>query len=260
MKTVRYNGHSITLYDSIVDLPIWRFQLYTRHLVIDSGIGSDLADIDTRMSDLRSLIQKDPNDAIRQTVNLQQALHFAMSNVSPKMFAFVVLIHKIDGRELTDDQFSEEGMTEIIRELSRKRATYRMICDWLAEFKKKMESEFEHFFPGLMDNSRIKEFYARLRQRTLLVLRSVQEAKKEYQQQIEKIDQTLSRNVKPRVFHGPQGIEVQMTKEFESTLVLLSQHGVHSQPRSMTTLAYYQALEIIKDQSKKAKKVNGKSN
>ena len=253
MKTIKWNGHNVVINDSIQSLPIWRFQLYTKYMVIDSGIGSDLADIDTKLSDLRALIQKDANDAIRQTVNIQQALHFAMGNVSPKMSAFVVLMESINGDQLTDDDLTDEGIQRIIRRLSRQRFSFSMLTDALSVFKKKMETEFEGFFPGVMDNSRVKEFYARLRQRTLLVLRSIRDGANKYKEQIEKIDHALTRNTKPRVFHGPKGLEVQMTKEFEATLVLLSQNKVAPDPRRMTTLAYYQALEVIKNQNKPKK-------
>lgn len=250
MKTEKYNRHTLTLYDSITELPIWRFQLYTKYMVMASGIGSDLNDIDTKLSDLRALIQKNPNDALRQAVNLQQALHFAMGNVSPQMYAFVVLLHRVDGREITDDDLTTEGMDRIIRQLSVKRFSFKALQESLTGFKKKMESEFGTYFPGVMDNSRTKEFYARLRQRTLLVLRSIQDSTADIEKQIERIDNALTKNMKPRVFHGPKSLEIQMTKEFESTLVLLSQHGVASEPRNMTTLAYYQALEVIKNQNK----------
>lgn len=250
MKVINYNRHKITLYDSITELPIWRFQLYTKYLILASGIGSSLADIDNKFSDLRVLMKDSPNDALRLTVNLQQALHFAIQNVSPQMMAFVVLIHKIDGREVVDDDLTEDGIKRIIKELSVKRFSFQALQDALSGFKKKIETEFSNYFPGLMDNSRMKEFYARLRQRTLLVLRSVQEAKEEYAQQIKQIDKAFLQSNKPRIFHGSSGMEVQMAKEFESTLVLLSQHGAVSSPRNMTTLAYYQALEVIKQQNK----------
>jgi hypothetical protein len=250
MHTIKYNGHKIEMYDSIQSLPIWRFQEYNKYMVVESGIGSDLEAIDTSLTALRSLISQDPNAAIRKTVNYQQSLHFIMQNVSPKMAAFFMLVNKIDGEKVTDDELTDEGITELIRKLSRNGFGIGLLDSFLELFKKKIEREFEQFFPGMIDNGKVKEFYAKLRQRTLLVLQSVRHDREEIKEQIERIDKSLTTNVKPRIFHGAQGVEVQMTKEFESTLVLLRQHNAAGEPRKLTTLSYYQALEVIKEQNK----------
>jgi hypothetical protein len=146
MKTIHHNGHRVELYDSIQELPIWRFQLYNRYMVIDAGIGSDLADIDTKLNDLRTLIQSDPAAAIQQSVNLQQALHFAMSKVNPRMNAFAVLIHKIDGQTLREDDLTDEGIVKILRQLSQNRLSIAALTEFLAGFKKKWRRSSSSFF------------------------------------------------------------------------------------------------------------------
>jgi hypothetical protein len=120
-----------------------------------------------------------------------------------------------------------------------------------------METEFEFFFPGVVDNAKTKSFYANLRRRTLLVLRSIQEQSEAMQEQIAQIDSMIQRKMKPKTFGGSKGIEVQMIKEFESTLVLLRQHNVANEPRHLSTLAYYQALEVVKQQQKQQERVHG---
>ena len=49
MKTVQIKGMDVELYNSIEDLPIMRFHKYNKMLLIDAGIGSDLADFDRHM-------------------------------------------------------------------------------------------------------------------------------------------------------------------------------------------------------------------
>ena len=46
MKTVLINNKKVELYDSIEDLPIIRFHKYNKMLLVDAGVGSDLADFD----------------------------------------------------------------------------------------------------------------------------------------------------------------------------------------------------------------------
>jgi len=256
MKTITYKGHTLEMYDSIQDLPIWRFQEYNKFTVVASGIGSDLEDIDSGMSALRGRIKTEPSEAIKQTVNIQQALHFIMGNISPKMSAFCVLVYKMDGVLITDDDLTDTGINRMIKRLSKTRLSMALLSTFLTSFKKKVEREFEQFFPGIANNGKTKDFYAKLRQRTVLVLQGVQG--RNTAADVAKIDKDLLSKSKPKEFHGPNGIEVQMTKEFEATLVILQQQHASSQPRKLTTLAYYQALEVVKDQNKqKLKAANG---
>ena len=46
MKTVQIKGMNVEIYDSIEDLPILRFHKYNKMLLVDAGVGSDLADFD----------------------------------------------------------------------------------------------------------------------------------------------------------------------------------------------------------------------
>ncbi len=55
-------------------------------------------------------------------------------------------------------------------------------------------------------------------------------------------------------FFGANGLEGQMKRGFEKSAALLQQHGVSNDPYKLTTLAYYEALEVVKEQIKKSKK------
>ena len=171
-----------------------------------------------------------------------------MSNTSPEMNSFVVMIHKLNGRELTD--MTDQGVKDIIAELGSKRLAIGVIKDFLVSVKKKLDFELETFFPGLIDSPNTKEFYIRLKKRTLLVLETVFGSSDELSDQIKAIDKFLISSFKPRNYQGTNGIEVQMMKGFEETCVMLAQQGVSANPRNMTTLSFYQALETIKQQIK----------
>ena len=49
MKREVINNHIVILYDSIDELPIIRFHKYNKYMLIDSGIGSDLNDINVHI-------------------------------------------------------------------------------------------------------------------------------------------------------------------------------------------------------------------
>lgn len=63
----------------------------------------------------------------------------------------------------------------------------------------------------------------------------------------------------PKTFSGRQSEEVRFIKGFEEAVVYLSQHSPRD-PKKMTVLEFYQALETIKKQLKRNKKLNGQPN
>lgn len=256
MVKVKFNGHVIEMYDSIQELPITRFQMYNLNLLIDGGIGGDLSAFDGKCNSIRRLMKKDIKLADQEISNLQQNLRFIMSKTSPEMNSFVVMIHKLDGREILDEDLTEEGIKDIILELGQKRLTITKIREFLLGAKKKIDFEIETFFPGMTDNGKTKEFYSGLKKRSLLVLKTITDFSHEIEEQIAAIDDFLLSSIKPKNYHGASGLEVQMMKGFEETCVILSQHNVSGNPRSMTTLSFYQSLETVKDQIKARKRKN----
>ncbi len=253
MNKIKWNQHTVIIDDSIEDLPITRFNLYNLNLMKDAGIGSDLQDFDKRVYRVLELMKTDYAKGAKELINMQQAVHFVMKNVSPKMLAFVALIRKIDGREITDTDLSEEGCQDIINELGQKRFTIRMLKDHLFKAKKKIDSEFNIFFPDITSTPAVKQFYSSLLQRSLLLCRSIQYGFKPFEQQIQTIDFNLFDSIKPRVFSGQKGVEVTTIKGFEKTCAILQQNDIE-RPRSMTTLAYYEALAVVKAQIKQKMK------
>ncbi len=49
MKKVKLNGHKVVIYDSIDELPIVRFHKYSKMLLVDAGVGSDINDCDAHI-------------------------------------------------------------------------------------------------------------------------------------------------------------------------------------------------------------------
>ena len=67
MKTVQIKGMSVEIYDSIEDLPILRFHKYNKMLLVDAGVGSDLADFDRHIEKaIRYAASTTPNLAIAE--------------------------------------------------------------------------------------------------------------------------------------------------------------------------------------------------
>ena len=80
MKTVLINNKKVELYDSIEDLPIIRFHKYNKMLLVDAGVGSDLADFDRHIEKaIRYAAGTKPDLAIAELQNLRQNVYFVQS-------------------------------------------------------------------------------------------------------------------------------------------------------------------------------------
>lgn len=81
---------------------------------------------------------------------------------------------------------------------------------------------------------------------------------KDKEAEIAEVDDTIFEMYKPKSFSGKESLEVKFIKRFEETCVFLAQH-VPIDPKRMTVLEFYQALETINKGVKKNKRLNGKS-
>jgi len=251
VKTLKYNGHKIRYFDSIIDLPIRRFQLYNLYVAMDSEIGSDVDQFDQKALRLSKLIATDPKAAQLLLANMRQSIRFIMGNISPKMKAFAVLVYSIDGEPVEESDLAGDGIEAIIDRLNKRRFSFGMLVEALKSVKKNFSREFETFFPSTFDDARTKEVYTRLKERAKLILQTITGTVQDAGKRIEELEEYILTAIKPRQFAGKDGAEVQALKRFEETCIFLAQQGVSDNPRAMTTLAFYQALDLLQQQAKK---------
>lgn len=69
------------------------------------------------------------------------------------------------------------------------------------------------------------------------------------QSEIEEITNLLLTFAKPSIFFGPDSLEIQYDKQFESMCLMLSQK-LNVKPKTFTVLEYYNAFEYLKEQAK----------
>ena len=93
MKTLKLAGKTIEVYDDIENLPVTRFHKYNKMLLVDAGIGSDIADFDKHISRIAAFLAKNDNkQAITELENIRQNVYFIQSGVSPRNLAFAILV------------------------------------------------------------------------------------------------------------------------------------------------------------------------
>lgn len=139
MITERLHGHKLVIYNGIDELPMERFFVYNRMMLIDSGIGSDLESVTTHLSKAIHYVSVNDGDkAIKQLSNLQNTLFFITKNITPKYMAFAALLHSIDGKPITD--LSDENLTNVVNRISSWGTKKNVIDKLLEAVKKKFKT------------------------------------------------------------------------------------------------------------------------
>lgn len=249
MRTEKIAGYTVQLYDSIEDLPIRRFHKFNKYLLVDSGIGSDIEDINAHIHRVSLFMDSDMDSAKRELENLRQSLFMVSEETNLKHLAFVLLIHSIDGKEVTD--ISEEGAKAIVEKLgSEKRGVISRI---FTAIKKKVELELSLYFPGNMEDSTIKEYYDKLKRRTQLILDSITKGV-DISKELKEIDAFLLSLVKPKVFTGKESEEILYDKRFEKINMVLRQEVPGLDVGSMSVMEYFTAMEHIKNKARNTRK------
>lgn len=251
MKTLKLAGKTIEVYDDIENLPVTRFHKYNKMLLVDAGIGSDIADFDKHISRIAAFLAKNDNkQAITELENIRQNVYFIQSGVSPRNLAFAVLVKSIDGKPC--DDLSDEGLKKIVDMFDD--VPYKDLAASIEAVKKKIDRELQIYFPRLFDDATVKEYYDQLKRRTVLILQTIIDggSQPEREKEIDDITAELITYFNPKSFSGSDSVEIEQDKQFEKMCLMLSQH-LHTAPKNMSVLAYYNAFEYIKEMVKDLK-------
>lgn len=252
MKTITLAGKRIELYESIEELPIVRFHKYNKMLLVDAGCGSDLSDFDKHIEKaIQYAKSKTPALAVTELENLRQNVYFVQQNISPKLLSFAVLVKSVN--DMSCDDISDEGLKktcELLQDI-----TVKDFAAAFAAVKKKIDDELQTYFPSLFDDARLKEYYDILKQRTILILKTIidGQATEKEEKEIKDITSELITYFHPQTFAGNKSVEIAHDKQFEKMCLILSEN-LHVSPKKMTTLEYYNAFEYINELAKKQKK------
>ncbi len=245
MITKNINGHIVKIYDSIEELPIINFQKYNKFMLIDSVIGSDIADIDVSILKVLKYIQQGDIDmAVKQLDNMRNAMHLVAQEISPKYLAFTALLAEIDGKPITD--VSDSNLRSILEVLNTERKSF--IDAILQQFKKKIDVELGTYFPKSQNSAYIKELYSKLKNRVILELDGILNDICDYEA-IDRIDTDLLLSSKPKVFSGPDSFEIKNDKQFNELCLTISK-SLNVDVKKLTVFEFYNAIEYIEKNNK----------
>ena len=252
MVTAKIGKHTVEFYDTIEELPIVRFHKYQKLLLVDAGIGSDIAAFDQRIEKTRRfLMAGKPEQAQQELENMRQCVFLIQSGVNPKHRAFAALVTKIDGQDCTDiGDDALAAITEKLNDVPESELTAQ-----LEAVKKKIDGELTLYFPALFNDSDVKEYYDILRKRTLEILNGIvagidDPAGAEI---VDKLTTALITYSNPKMFTGSDGVEIQFERQFENLCLVLSEQ-LHVEPKKYSVLEFYNAFDFVKERAKQAEK------
>lgn len=238
--------HNVEMYDNIEELPIKRFHAYNKMLLIDAGIGGDLADFDTHCTKVMAYIQARKNEqAIQEMQNLRQNVYMMQKGIAPKMLAFACLVKSIDDKRC--DDITESGLQSVVAQLED--ATTKEITTSLEAVKKKIDETLRLYFPKIFDNAEEKEYYDILKKRTAIILDGIAKNNKKNEKELSDITNSLLTYNTPQNFAGAESVEIKFDKNFERMCATISQY-LHADPKKYTVLEFYNAFEYVKDLAK----------
>lgn len=246
--TIQIGQHTVEIFDAIDTLPMLRFHAYNKMLLIDAGVGSDLADFDNHIEKaMRFCRANKPELATQELDNMRQNVYFIQSGISPKYLAFCALVKSVDGEPKTD--LSIEGLQKVLQIFAD--VPVNELTAQIEAVKKKIDEELQLYFPRLFDDATVKEYFDELKRRTALLLDTIIEGDRDDRRaEIERITTELLLYNKPQSFSGSDSMEIQYDKQFENMCLTISQHLHVANPKQYTVLEYYNAFERIKQMFK----------
>lgn len=248
MKRVKINGHSVVFYQDIETLPIVQFHRYSKYLLVDSGIGDTIADIDRHITKIVSFLATDAKKAHQELLNLRQNLYVVSQEQDFRYKSTLCLIKEVDGKRWKD--FSDDGLETLYNMLNGER------CDMVGRLSKELsETIDEHlhlYFPKVFDDSVEKNYCDLLRRRALLQAESIK-TRKDNSEEIEKLTKQIIQMQTPKNFEGEESEEIKFDKQFEEMCLAISKE-FNNNAKEFTTMEFYAAFERMDKQYRELSK------
>lgn len=251
MREKSIAGHKVVFYDSIEDLPITQFHKYGKFLLVESGIGDTIQDIDRHITRIAGCLD-DKKKATQELLNLRHCMYAVATEQDIRTKATLCLVKSVDGEEWSD--YSDSGIDALYGLLNG--VSVREMESLASEVRKAIDENLMQYFPKVFEDSTQKNYTDLLRQKAALQLRAITsgEDKKE---EIEKVNSYLYRMFHPKSFSGEGNAEIEFDKQFEDMCLLMAKEfggGI----KKYSTMEFYTALERLTRQYNEAKKLRHK--
>ena len=145
----------LVYYDSIKEMPIWRFNELQKMFFYTIGVGSTADDFNKHFSKLISYITNDKKDsAIQEMKNLYNGYFNAINSISPYSFCMVCMLHSVDGEVYNGTSLDDHN--DMAQMLSKKGVTYDQVNSIVDSVKKNFIQNLDVIFLTDIANREMK--------------------------------------------------------------------------------------------------------
>lgn len=249
---IYYNNHKFEFYNDISELPIKQFHLYSKYVLLESGIGDTFSDIDSHITRIIEFMKNDTNKAYKELLNLRQCLYVVLNNQDLHNKAFLCLIKKVDDKMWAD--FSEGGLESLYSLVGRiPQGEFDKVA---IEIRNRIDNDLSLYFPSIFSNARERNYLELLRKRALLQVDSIVN-KKNHDSELEEIKTKMFSMYNVQSFEGKDSAEIAFDKQFEDMcLALAKEFG--GKVKEYSVMEYYSAYERLDKQAKEMQKITKK--
>ncbi len=157
----------VTLYDSVKELPAWRYHELNKLFMQDAQIGSDMKSVARHFSDLQRLIKMNKqHEALVELQNLHNNMFYAIEGINLKSFCFMAMVHSIHKEVIFD--FSQEAMVKNTKMLAKAGLKQSQASDIVEDIKKNFYQSLDYSFLINMEMDHSLTSIQKLKERRLL--------------------------------------------------------------------------------------------
>lgn len=155
MRLLEFGPNKIELFDSVQTMPAHRFSEMQYYLLSDLGIGNTFDSINAHMSGIRMAASRimsskiDDGSLALELENLMLNYLTMISKYNPKYMAWLCLIHKYNGEEITD--ISEDSLKELGQKISEEGGIAFSYEPVLEILKKNFKAISNYFSPNSLE-------------------------------------------------------------------------------------------------------------
>lgn len=221
-------------------IPYYNYAKFQKYLLLDAGLGNDLASVLQRVNTLQLFMQEGRDeDAQIEAGNLKLSLYSAIEGISWTSFALACLVKgvKLD----TDEQVA--GIAKQITD----NTTEAELTDYLDELKKKIDFQLAAEFQQEQETGYLEA----LHKHTLLLLQSVISPHPDHPKQIKAAFSKVLDYCKPKILDlRIKGNAITaMDKNYIKTLAALKENNIHAE--NFTIFEMMTISEQVQDRNAK---------
>lgn len=251
MREEKINKHRFEFYDSIEDLPISRFHKYSKYMLVASGIGDSIADVDEHIEKIMNLIDYDASKAKRELMNMRHNIITILEEQDIRHMGFMYFVYSVDGKKWED--FSEGGVQKLYEMILGESELAMASAE--RGIRERLDAELRDYFPQVFNDGNLN-LLDYTRKRALLQIDEVLNDT-DNSAEIRKLSEFLTIGYKPLIFDGDESAELQFDKQFEQMCLVLSKE-FGGEPKKYSVMEYYSAYERLEQINKELERIKKK--